>query len=288
MCAAPASVSSPTEAPTKVQGKIECRPATWDEDEHQLLNSASLIIQSGWAQSEANHWEKNCADLESYLQHQQQPHAAPNSAVLFAPEETILLFDWDDSFLPSSWIRAQGIYSQSSVLTAWQDKELAEMAVLAAETLHKAKWLGTVVLVTNAEQGWIERSCQKFMPSLCSSLHGVRLLSARSMYESTELRSPIEWKTYAFEDEIERLFAAEVLVCPKSRKNVLSLGDSMCEREALWRATSDLPNTRSKSFKFIECPNVNQLRMEHSFISQRLEQLVHYDGNLDLCLHEVL
>jgi hypothetical protein len=33
-----------------------------------------------------------------------------------------------------------------------------------------------VVLVTNAERGWIELSCQKFMPTLFPSLENVKAL----------------------------------------------------------------------------------------------------------------
>lgn len=37
-----------------------------------------------------------------------------------------------------------------------------------------AKQLGTVVLITNAERGWIELSCQKFLPTLFPALESVK------------------------------------------------------------------------------------------------------------------
>ena len=89
-----------------------------------------------------------------------------------------------------------------------------------------------MVLVTNAERGWIELSCQKFMPTLFPSLENVKVVSARTSYESAETSSPLDWKLRAFEAEIRRCYGSATLVDPDSRKNVLSLGDSVHEREA--------------------------------------------------------
>lgn len=50
---------------------------------------------------------------------------------------------------------------------------MEELAQQAAETLQMAKRFGKVVLVTNAECGWIELSCRKFMPSLYPHLEDI-------------------------------------------------------------------------------------------------------------------
>jgi len=144
--------------------------------------------------------------------------------------------------------------------------------------------VGTVVLVTNAERGWIELSCQKFMPSLYPALESVKLLSARTTYESPTLASPLDWKLCAFESEIRRVFGADVVLEPERRKNILSLGDSMNEREALLRACASLPNCRSKSLKFVERPDISQICKQHSLITGCFDRIVHHDGNLDLCI----
>jgi hypothetical protein len=139
------------------------------------------------------------------------------------------------------------------------------------------------VLVTNAERGWIELSCAKFVPTLAPLLEDVKLISARTSYESAEVSSPLDWKVNAFEDEIRRFYAdaAEDASC---RKNVLSLGDSLHEREALLRASSKLPNCRSKSLKFTERPSTRQLCEQHELVTSCFERIVHHDGNLDLCI----
>mmetsp|Transcript_75857 Transcript_75857/g.214490 ORF Transcript_75857/g.214490 Transcript_75857/m.214490 type:complete len:274 (-) Transcript_75857:382-1203(-) len=201
----------------------------------------------------------------------------------FSPEDTVLIFDWDDTVLPSSWVQEQGLRLDGDyMLTSYQQEELGDLTRLAAETLCLAKQLGTVVLVTNSERGWIELSCQKFMPALNPSLENVKLLSARSQYERPDLASPFEWKLRAFESEITRIFVPSK--DGHRRKNVLSLGDSAHEREALIHATANLPNCRTKSLKFAERPGVEQLRKQHMLVASCLRRIVHHDGNLDLCI----
>mmetsp|Transcript_128977 Transcript_128977/g.223797 ORF Transcript_128977/g.223797 Transcript_128977/m.223797 type:complete len:381 (-) Transcript_128977:218-1360(-) len=203
----------------------------------------------------------------------------------FNSEETILIFDWDDTVLPSSWVAGQGLrLDDDSKLSGWHREQLSEVAQAAGETLRLAKQLGTVVLVTNAERGWIELSCQKFMPTLYPALESVKLLSARTTYESPELNSPLDWKLCAFESEITRVFGQDVISDLEMRKNVLSLGDSVHEREALLRATAPLPNCRSKSLKFVERPDISQICKQHSLITSCFDRIVHHDGNLDLCI----
>jgi hypothetical protein len=203
----------------------------------------------------------------------------------FSLEETALIFDWDDTILPSTWVQCQGLrLDDGSQLNSWQRSQLAEVARSCAETLRIAKQFGTVVLVTNAERGWIELSCHKFMPTLLPSLEGVKVLSARTTYENQDCPSPLDWKVRAFESEISRIYGSESLNDIDMRKNVLSLGDSIHEREALLRCTAPLPNCRSKSLKFAERPDISQMLKQHSLVSSCFNRIVHHDGNLDLLI----
>jgi hypothetical protein len=202
----------------------------------------------------------------------------------FDPQETILIFDWDDTMLPSSWVADQGLRAElDAKLTKDQEAELNDLSRLAIDTLRIAKTYGTVVLVTNAERGWIELSCQKFMPALFPALKEVKIFSARTEFERPEVTSPFEWKLKAFQCEIDRLFKVEKF--PNTRRmNILSFGDSAHEREALIAATADLANCRTKSLKFVEKPRIEHLRKQHVLLARCIERIVHHDGNLDMCL----
>mmetsp|Transcript_39433 Transcript_39433/g.126384 ORF Transcript_39433/g.126384 Transcript_39433/m.126384 type:complete len:271 (+) Transcript_39433:143-955(+) len=200
----------------------------------------------------------------------------------FTKDETLLIFDWDDTVLASSWIQENNIRLDGEwVIPTRLAAEFSKLAKLAAETLRRAKKLGTVVLVTNAERGWIELSCQRFLPELLPCLESVKILSARSEYERPDLPSPFEWKLRAFAAELGRFFNPARPACP-ARKNVISIGDSAHEREAVLRVTACMRNCRVKSLKFVERPSIDQICRQQEFLATCFTRLVHHDGNLDL------
>jgi len=203
----------------------------------------------------------------------------------FEKEETFFIFDWDDTVLPSSWVQRQGLrLDAGSRVTPEQHELLATVADVAAKTLRAARQHGTVILVTNAERGWIELSCRKFMPTLAPMLESIRMVSARTTYEGPDCKSPLDWKLRAFDAEIVNFFGADVAFDSSKRKNVLSLGDSVHEREALLRAAASLPNCHPKTLKFVERPDLSEICKQHELINSCFEQVVHHNGQLDLCI----
>eukprot|EP01071_Lankesteria_metandrocarpae_P011524 Lankesteria_metandrocarpae@DN5450_c0_g1_i4.p1 len=154
----------------------------------------------------------------------------------FTRDESLLLFDWDDTILPSSWLGGHRMtLDAASYVPCDMRRALDKLAVHAREMLALAAENGTVVLVTNAEEGWIDLSCKKFLPTLAPFLSNIRQLSARSKFESPRFTNPCVWKQLAFREEILRFYGK------KSRyttKNILSFGDSAHERLALLVTTS--------------------------------------------------
>jgi hypothetical protein len=199
---------------------------------------------------------------------------------LFTAEQTLLIFDWDDTILPSTWIQRQGLrLDDASMPTAEHQRQLAAYAQVAIRTLRAAKRHGTVVLVTNAERGWIELSCRKFMPSLFPVLESIKILSARAAYEKPGVTLPSMWKVLAFRSEISNFSSP---LAPDWSRNIISFGDAMHERNAVFQATNEMKNCYTKSFKFMEQPDLEQLRKEHKLIYWCLRHIVNHDGTLDL------
>jgi len=204
------------------------------------------------------------------------------SDAAFTYSETFFVFDYDDTILPSSWINRQGLrLDAGSCPTPQQMAALGEVAALTARTLRLARQRGTVIFVTNGERGWIELSCQKFMPTLAPLLETVKMVSARTAYEGPSAPSPLDWKLCAFEDELARHFGQDLLD-PSARKNVLSIGDGSHEREALLMTTRELPNCFPKSLKFVERPDISQILKQHELILGNFGGIVDHAGNLDL------
>jgi len=210
----------------------------------------------------------------------------PGPETQFDFDETMFIFDWDDTILPSSWIQRQGLrLDAASQLSDWQREQLCEASTYALETLRLAKQHGVVILVTNAERGWIELSCQKFVPQLLPIIEGVKVVSARTTYEGPCCPTPLEWKIRAFEEEIAHAIGIENVLSPSRRKNILSLGDSLHEREALHRAIGAMPGAWPKSLKYIERPDVSQICKQHALVTRWFDMIVHHDGDLDLCIN---
>lgn len=251
-----------------------------DEDEPEPESKESELDKSepeGGAITEDVAHESEADDSE--------PECDSFSEEGFSAEDTILIFDWDDTVLPSTWIQRQGLtVDRNCKLSDWQQDRLAAVAEHAADTLEAAKELGTVVLVTNAQEGWIELSCLTFMPSLIPHLEDVKLMSARSAFESSDLDNPRDWKLCAFNAELEDFFGASAITQQSRRKNVLSFGDGSHEREALLQVTEVLPNCRCKVLKFVDKPDIDQICRQHSLMTRCLDRIVHHDGDLDLCL----
>jgi len=201
----------------------------------------------------------------------------------FSVEDTLLIFDWDNTILPTTWLEEQGLcLDDNSIATEEQREQLRTMAEYARRTLQLAKTYGKVILVTNAEHGWVELSCKKFMPELYRSLQeGIKILSARSTYEQLGVAQPSEWKYLAFAREIDGFYE---MFSGDRQKNIISIGDSPHERWALIRVAERLPNSCAKALKFMEKPELGQLLREHELISGCLEDIVRYDGSLDLCI----
>lgn len=200
------------------------------------------------------------------------------------PDETILLFDWDDTLCPSTYCMHTlnlGVFDTPPEHVR-QTMEL--LALKAQRVLELANELGKVVIVTNAEEGWVELSSGSWLPSLLPVVQRVAtIVSARSDWEPLGVSSPAGWKQRAFQDEIDRFYSSKGPE-DQSWKNILSIGDAPHEREALLRVTNACggPNCRAKSIKFGVRPTLEQLLQELDTLLVNLKEVVHHNGRLDL------
>jgi len=192
-------------------------------------------------------------------------------------ESTIIFVDWDDTLLCSSYLSGAGYRLDSELESSSPiDRELKELEASVIGLLRLAMSFGEVHVVTNAETGWVQLSAKKFLPGVVPVLDSVKVLSARSTYETMFPDAPVKWKFCAFQ---ERLFSDT-----KSSKNVISFGDSHVEREAVRAVTRGLPNTKTKSVKFAEKPSMEQLRRQLELVTNCFQYIHSHEGDLDLQL----
>jgi hypothetical protein len=198
-------------------------------------------------------------------------------------KETVIAFDWDDTLLSSSWLAGLGYRLDSNMVNASPSllSALSTLANAVCELLRAAALCGRVVIITNAETGWVELSAAKFIPSVLPLLGelNIQILSARSTFEKTYPDNPLKWKCAAFESVLSSLLSQKHI-----EKNVLSFGDSHVEREAVRTVTGSCDNTLCKSVKFAERPTCEQLTRQIALVHNCLNYIHHHNNHLDLQL----
>ena len=187
------------------------------------------------------------------------------------PYNTILIFDWDDTILPNSWLQSKGI-RQGEPLNITEDiaVQLEALDDMCTRLLNRAQDLGRVIIVTNSMNGWVEISSRLFLPRVHKFLTEIQVISARKNFQHLPIQ---ECKVEAFKELIDDgIF------------NILSFGDSYNDRDALFLATKDQTEIYSKSFKFIQTPTIDELKTQYQILINKIDELCRDNKNLDMVL----
>jgi hypothetical protein len=213
-----------------------------------------------------------------------------SQAEYFRPEETIILFDWDDTLCPSHWIRANkpalGFHTPAPQEELYQ-VPLRKLEGAVYALLELALKLGRVAIVTNASEPWVLTSAKNFMPRLVPLVQAIPCLYARSIAGSGGIYSdlpPQRWKEVAFQQEIDGFYSRYE---HQSWKNVISIGDSTFERDAvryvvLGRETTAQKRCRTKTTKMLDAPTIDELIAQVRIVHDALAMMVQHDGNLEI------
>lgn len=198
-----------------------------------------------------------------------------------APKGCTIIFDWDDTIFSSTWMAQNGMSNTDmhapTSLTEEMKQALEGLARSVVSVLQCAKALGCVVVITNAHPEWVEVSARRYLgQEVVRELGDVAIISARHRYEPTFPSDPVAWKVAAFQDVLGPL---------RTPHDVISLGDSLCERSALGIVTNKRgTGVVAKSVKFMEEPTANTLMRQLDLLCACLGAIVAHDGSLDLKL----
>ena len=199
-------------------------------------------------------------------------------------EETTIFFDWDDTCLASHYLAINGFSTRGMCFP--MKREFAEMGDIMASLvgpllLHAAQF-GRVVIVTNGTDGWVQMSCEQFMPKLMPLISQLTVVSAQDRYKYMFPTRPIEWKRRTFRDVLD----AETRPLGRVR-NLISIGDGLAEQMAM-RAMKAYPDTLFnnpmnvvKTVKLLEFPTLESLTMQLKVAHEMLESIVHHPTCLD-------
>jgi len=230
---------------------------------------AAGAIAAGWHQTEG-------AEEATGEMSMSPPSTRLPEEVLAQRGDTLIVFDWDDTILPTSWLEHTNALGGVAALKPQLREQVEAVVRASANTLRLAWQLGTVIIITNSSPGWVDQSCKMFMPQLMPELRGMKCVAK-------PMSAPVTFKIGAFKREC-RHFA-----------NVISVGDGEPERMACLKLQSpaERPTTRGrmdeevtgrwvKSLKLLEAPTCAQLVAEHEMLQNRLMDVVTHSGHIDL------
>jgi len=193
-----------------------------------------------------------------------QPMGHRDSQCLFArQEQTIVVFDWDDTLFPTTYLNDElGLDWQKPLKNQHQsklprenvpivEKNLSLCEKHALQVLQRACTLSRVVLVTLASVGWVDLACKNFFPQVGALLKkmAIPIVYAQEKAALTEIQmdkmqnqsnEEVEkfWglvKGRAIAEEVDKFYSQYE---GQSWKNILSIGDSSFERYGLLAATT--------------------------------------------------
>lgn len=135
-----------------------------------------------------------------------------NSGVVARLKNTVVIFDWDDTIFPSSYLAFLDVDYDTAVIPQCLKERIFVLETHVLELLEYVISLvgeNRVCIITNAEKGWITLSGQKFMPRLLQRVYQCRIMSARSTFEPfAPSAGPFEWKLLAFHMAAEVSFGS--------------------------------------------------------------------------------
>lgn len=159
--------------------------------------------------------------------------------------DTLIIWDWDDTIMCSTAINTNRVVQH----------QIPHLDQVAEQLLQLSNQLGESVIVTNADELWVETSARQFAPRVLPILQRMRVLSARRKYEHMSPGDAFMWKRETFRD----VLSSRRRTGMSGGVNLIVLGDSLAEMEASQTATVGISPLFVKTVKFREVPTVEEL-----------------------------
>ena len=145
--------------------------------------------------------------------------------------------------------------------------------------LEVAVQYGKVYIITNAGEGWVEFSAERFMPSVVPILSKISIISARSRYQKLYPNDSFQWKLNTFLETGSEFTDGNI-------KNLIAIGDSMHEIEAAQHLANTFNNALIKTIKFKELTKPNELVKQLNLLINKFEEIVNSSRSVSIKLEK--
>ena len=211
------------------------------------------------------------------------------------PRRPLLIFDWDDTLCPTSWLKSQAvILTEPGPLHL--RPQLSQITQSCISLLRSACNHGDVFLSTNAAPGWVNTASKNFMYGVAGEIDrlNIPVLYGR---EHCQSNCSLRWKESAASKILDSLSYIP--------STVMSFGDQALDHEAVTRvlcrsrppretnpiSTMKKLRTRHensdlicpiKCVKFLHEPDIDELVLQIETVRTTLKRLVdsRCEGNL--------
>ena len=213
----------------------------------------------------------------------------------YKPTQTAVIFDWDDTLFPTSWLKAQSGLRWYEPLAANSPYRpiFKEISTNIREVLETAAELGSVSIVTLASSPWVTIAVRNFLPELEAVIVNLgipvayareELLPGDEALSSEDMSRML--KRRAMNRVIKKFYSQ---YAQQSWKNVISIGDSIFERQALqdvvsFKKQAANKKCRAKTLKLADAPDIDQLNAQMTVLTTWLRPMVLYDDHIDIDL----
>jgi len=198
------------------------------------------------------------------------------------------MFDWDDTLLPTSAIRAG----------AHTIPQLCALAPLVEQNLRAAKALGHVSIVTLSKRPWVLTSAEKFLPGLDmpALLRELDITIYYAQEEGIHISGALESRNWMqlkrnsmarCLDDCRALGVFAGLESSGEQPSIISIGDSQIEMEALQglipAAAGVLPALPfCKTVKLMDTPSQDNLVHQCEQLTTLLPSIAFAKNDVDL------
>lgn len=193
--------------------------------------------------------------------------------ILTTRDKTLIIFDWDDTLYPTSWITKNGIDLTDPKSRYKHMGYFDKLDKYLSHLIKNANKLGQTIIITNAMPEWIELSLT-VLPRLAKLIIDIKIISARKNYQ--HMSDMANWKVLAFRDYITK--------SNTKYANIISLGDAEYEHNALINLYKwdKLPHKYLKSIKFMRSIDYDVVMKQLDIMSKYMSSIVSAKRHLDL------
>ena len=188
---------------------------------------------------------------------------------------SLIIFDWDDTLLPTSFLTPNGSFTEDIHLSQSDTDKINEIEknvnIILKESIEK----GNVYIITNAGVNWVQFSASIFYPSVSDLLKKIKIISARGEYEKAYPGNLRQWKIQAFLNLLNN-FDNKLVT------NIICIGDSLFEMEAGRILASKFKEAFVKTIKFREAPKLDELLKQLKLVAQQFGQIYSTIKNLTI------